>query len=71
GMELTTSITVPANTSATVYIPTGGTRKVREGLTEASTAKGVKFLRSEPGYDVFQVGSGSYSFMSNIQAAGN
>ena len=71
GMDLTITITVPANTVATVYIPTGGARKVRESMTEASLAEGVKFLRTEPGFDVFQVGSGSYSFASNLQAAGH
>ena len=71
GLDLTTTITVPPNTVATVYIPTGGARKVRESLTEASLAEGVKFLRTEPGFEVFQVGSGSYSFASNLQAAGH
>ena len=71
GMELTTTISVPANMVATVYIPTGGAKTVRESLSEASLAEGVKFLWSEKGFDVFQVRSGSYSFASNLQASGH
>ena len=57
-------ITVPANTTATVYIPATDKSKVTEGGQKASSAKGVKFLRMEGEYAVYQVGSGSYSFMS-------
>ena len=57
-------ITVPANTAATVYIPATGKAQVTESGQKASSAKGVKFLRMEGEYAVYQVGSGSYSFMS-------
>jgi alpha-L-rhamnosidase len=70
GMDLAVELTIPPNTSATVYVPTGAAFPIRESLVEASHAEGVKFLRRELGFEVFQVGSGSYSFKSNLQAAG-
>lgn len=66
GMNLSINIMVPPNTSATVYVPTGGVFRVRHSGNE-----GVKFLRNEPGFEVFQVGSGQINFVSNLQAAGN
>ena len=57
-------ITVPENTTATVYIPAVGKDQVTEGGQKASSAKGVKFVKMEGDYVVFQVVSGSYSFQS-------
>ena len=57
-------ITVPGNTTATVYIPAKDKAQVTENGQKASSAKGVKFLRMEGEYAVYLVGSGSYSFQS-------
>ena len=57
-------ISVPANTTATVYIPATGKAQVTESGQKASSAKGVKFLKMEGEYAVYEVGSGSYSFQS-------
>jgi len=57
-------ITVPGNTTATVYIPARDKAQVTEGGQNASSAKGVKFLKIEGDYAVYEVGSGSYSFSS-------
>ncbi|HEX9018723.1 MAG TPA: family 78 glycoside hydrolase catalytic domain [Anaerolineaceae bacterium] len=48
-------IRIPANASATVYVPAGEGESVREesGITES---------RREPGYVVYEVGAGSYHF---------
>ena len=59
-------ITVPANTSAVVYVPTGDPSSVREGDRPARSARGVNLLRTEPGYAVFETGSGSYRFTSSF-----
>ncbi|MCL5020121.1 MAG: glycoside hydrolase family 78 protein [Bacteroidetes bacterium] len=58
-------ITVPANTTATVYIPAGKESDVTEGGRKASNAEGVKFLRLEDGRAVYEVGSGNYRFVSS------
>ncbi len=57
-------ITVPANTIATVYIPATDKAQVTEGGNKASSAKGIKFMKMEGEYAVYQVGSGNYSFLS-------
>ena len=57
-------ITIPANTSATIYIPADKEGDVTESGGVASRAKGVKFLRFEDGRSVYEVGSGNYSFVS-------
>ena len=55
-------VTLPANTTATVYIPATGAAAVQEGSGPAAQAEGVKFVRQEGGSAVFQVGSGTYRF---------
>lgn len=60
GFHLT--LTVPANTTATVYIPASGQDAVMEGTGPAARAEGVKFVRMEDGRAVYEVGSGTYRF---------
>ncbi|WP_138992356.1 family 78 glycoside hydrolase catalytic domain [Larkinella sp. C7] len=57
-------ITVPGNTTALVSIPADNLASVREGNQPAENATGVTFLRMEDGRALFQVGSGSYDFLS-------
>ena len=57
-------ITVPVNTTATVYVPANSVESVTESGKPARNARGLRFLRSDPGRAVFQVGSGRYSFQS-------
>ena len=59
---LTLKVTIPANTSATVYVPSTDPARVREGEQPADEAPGVTFLRREQHAVVFQIGSGSYTF---------
>jgi alpha-L-rhamnosidase len=57
------NITVPCNSTATVYVPiTTDKNKVTESGNKISSSKGVKFLRLTDKYRVFKVGSGNYSF---------
>ena len=63
---LSLGVTIPANTTATVYVPAGNAGAVLESGGPASEAKGVKFLRSENGYAVYTVGSGDYRFVSAL-----
>lgn len=58
---------IPANTTATVYVPASSEKSVLEGGKRASKAQGVRFLRMENGRTVYEVGSGSYNFHSNME----
>jgi alpha-L-rhamnosidase len=58
------AIAVPANSSATVYVPAQSPEHVTEGGKAARHAEGVTFLRQEPGYALFEVGAGTYRFRS-------
>ncbi len=60
-------IEVPANTTATVYVPAKSLERVLEGGMFAKDAAGVKFLRMEKARAVFSVGSGKYHFVSDLQ----
>jgi len=57
-------IEVPANTTATVFVPAKSIERVLESGMFARNAPGVKFLRMENGRAVFNVGSGKYHFTS-------
>jgi alpha-L-rhamnosidase len=62
GDKFILEVKIPANTTATVYVPT----YIAEGVTEsdvlAAESKGVTFLGIQPGYVVYQVASGDYRF---------
>jgi alpha-L-rhamnosidase len=59
---LTYRTTVPANTSATLYLPTSSAESVKEGAADARTANGVTFLKYENGKAVYTLKSGTYRF---------
>jgi alpha-L-rhamnosidase len=61
--SLEIQITVPANTSAMVYVPTYDEVLVTEGGKPAEKASGVTFLRQETGHALYRIGSGEYSFI--------
>jgi alpha-L-rhamnosidase len=58
------NITIPANTTASVYVPTLNKEEVKEGDKAASKAEGVKFVRWEDNLALFEIKSGTYSFSS-------
>jgi alpha-L-rhamnosidase len=62
--ELETEI--PANTTATVYLPANNADQITESGHVLAKAKGVKFLRQENGHVVLAVESGNYKFVSKI-----
>ncbi len=53
---------VPANTTATIYLPAEEGHTVDEGGRPADESPGVRFLRHEDGAAVYAVESGSYTF---------
>jgi len=64
---LTLKVEIPANTTATLYLPASDASTVTEGGSPAAEAEGVKFVRSENGVAVYDLGSGSYEFVSSLQ----
>jgi alpha-L-rhamnosidase len=60
-------VTIPANTTATVYVPTIDSHSVTEsGKAPAGNAPGVRFLKAGPDCAVFKVGSGNYKFQAKF-----
>jgi alpha-L-rhamnosidase len=64
GAKLTMDLTIPPNTTATVYVPASPEARVTESGKPAEQAQGVKFLRREGKSAVYAVGSGVYQFES-------
>ncbi len=62
--KFTLDVTIPANTTATVYIPAVDAESVTEGGRKATEAEAVQLLRMEQDCAVFAVGSGRYRFVS-------
>ena len=62
--KLVLDVTIPANTEATVYIPSTGAVDVTESGSPVEKADGIKFLRQEQNKIVVQVPSGTYHFIS-------
>jgi alpha-L-rhamnosidase len=56
------NVTIPANTTATVFIPATENTVVKEGDKKAAKSKGVKFVKWENNRAVFEIQSGSYAF---------
>ena len=57
-------ITIPCNSTATVYIPTNDINSITESGKEVASVKGVTFIKQDDKYVVFSVASGSYKFNS-------
>ncbi|MGO8925985.1 MAG: family 78 glycoside hydrolase catalytic domain [Limisphaerales bacterium] len=57
-------ITIPANTTATVYVPAASAERVTESGKPVAQARGVTLVKEENSRAVFSVGSGNYSFES-------
>jgi alpha-L-rhamnosidase len=58
----TLKISIPAGTTATVFVPAKSAEDVKESGKVAAQSVGVKFLRQEPDRAVFAVDSGNYAF---------
>ena len=59
-------VEIPANTTATVYLPASAADQITESGKPLAKAVGVKFLRSEGDHAVLAVESGEYHFVSNL-----
>jgi len=60
------SATVPANTTAKIYLPAAADAEVLESGTEVGSSPGVAFLRREGDRNVYAVGSGTFTFESRL-----
>jgi hypothetical protein len=67
GNTFTLDVTIPANTTATVFIPASDPAMVTESGKPAAQAEGVTMVRIEPGTVIYQVGSGKYMFASETR----
>ena len=66
GEKLSMDVTIPPNSTATIFVPAKDAASVTESGKPTSEAKGVKFLRMENNAVVYAVGSGSYQFQSQL-----
>jgi alpha-L-rhamnosidase len=58
---------IPANTTATVFVPAKSANAIAENGKPADQAAGVKFLRQEANHAVYSVASGDYHFAAPQQ----
>lgn len=61
------SVTVPVNTTATVFVPSTKSGKILVDGKPAAKALGVHLLRTESKAQVFEVTSGTYNFVSSLE----
>ena len=68
--KLHLEVTIPPNTTATVFMPTAKADEVTESGQPTANAKSVKYLRTEKDAAVYEVGSGSYIFEAPFPPGG-
>ena len=66
GDAFSLDVTVPVNTTATIWLPARDAEAITESGHKAAASRGVKLVRAEKGSALFEVESGSYSFRSPI-----
>jgi alpha-L-rhamnosidase len=64
--HLELSVTIPANTTATIYVPVADPASIKVGGKAAAEAEGARLLRVEEGRTLFEVGSGIYHFTAPL-----
>ena len=63
GKKLFYTATVPANTTATLYLPATSEKGITEGGKPVKSAKGIKFIVYKNGKAVFELQPGKYDFV--------
>jgi alpha-L-rhamnosidase len=63
GDTLVMDVSIPVNTTATVYVPAASPDGIIEGEVLANHAKGVEFVRYENNAAIYKVQSGTYQFV--------
>ncbi len=64
--EFELDVTIPANTTATIYMPARDAESVLESGWPASASEDVRLVGMQDSSAVFQVGSGQYRFVSKV-----
>ena len=59
------TVSIPANTTATIFIPAKSPDEVWEGGRPAATSPGVNFLQMENDCATFAVASGKHAFSAS------
>ena len=67
GTRFFLNVTVPANTTSTIYVPSLPKTEVFDGGKAVEKSAGLKFIAFRDGYAIFEAGSGTYSFESKYQ----
>jgi len=67
GDTLRLDVTIPANTTATVHIPTANPSGILEGGKPAPQAEGVRLIGKQGSEVLFEIGSGTYRFTSQMR----
>ena len=67
GQTFTWNITVPTNTTATIYIPAKSAKDIDESGEPINKATGVKFLQMQNDRAVINIDSGCYKFISKTK----
>jgi alpha-L-rhamnosidase len=62
---LSLQVTVPGNSTATVYVPARNNESVTESGRPVDHAEGCRLIRMEPQHAVIEIGSGDYQFQSD------
>lgn len=57
-------IQIPANTTASIYIPAGTNADVKESGRHDAGSGSARYLRTEKGRAIYELGSGEYRFIS-------
>jgi alpha-L-rhamnosidase len=63
GNSFDLTVTIPANTTATIYLPAAATATITEGNQPLSQRPELKLLAAEAGQARIQTGSGTYHFV--------
>jgi alpha-L-rhamnosidase len=58
-------VDIPANTKATIYLPTANADRISESGKKLSELKGIKINEAKDGYVEVETGSGEYHFIIN------
>jgi alpha-L-rhamnosidase len=62
-------VTVPPNTTATIYVPSAAADRVMDGSTPATQARGLHFVRYDGRSAIFLAAAGTYQFCAPLAPA--
>ena len=58
------NVSIPANTTATIYVPAKSANEIKENGKPVAECVGLRFLRMDAGYALYAAESGNYTFSS-------